>query len=149
MKVAIVGCGNIAATHAKALIQQKQEIVLAVGRDQSKAKAFAETWNIPSHSNQFTDALASGVDCIHICTPPAMHYDMAKAALLAGKHVVCEKPLCLNSEQARELYQLAQEEGLLAAVNFNVRYHEACQRGRKIVAAPGFGAPRLIHGNAL
>ncbi len=37
MKVAIVGCGNIAATHAKALIQQKQEIVLAVGRDQSKA----------------------------------------------------------------------------------------------------------------
>lgn len=136
MKVAIVGCGNIAATHAKALIQQKQEIVLAVGRDQSKAKAFAETWNIPSHSNQFTDALASGVDCIHICTPPAMHYDMAKAALLAGKHVVCEKPLCLNSEQARELYQLAQEKGLLAAVNFNVRYHEACQRGRKIVLRP-------------
>ena len=96
MKVAIVGCGNIAATHAKALIQQNQEIVLVIGRDQSKAKAFAEIWNIPSHSNQFTDALASSVDCIHICTPPAMHYEMAKAALLAGKHVICEKPLCLN-----------------------------------------------------
>ena len=149
MKVAIVGCGNIAATHAKALIQQNQEIVLVIGRDQSKAKAFAEIWNIPSHSNQFTDALASSVDCIHICTPPAMHYEMAKAALLAGKHVICEKPLCLNSEQARELYQLAEERGLLAAVNFNVRYHEACQRGRKIVATPGFGAPRLIHGSYL
>ena len=135
MKVAIVGCGNIAATHAKALIQQNQEIVLVIGRDQSKAKAFAEIWNIPSHSNQFTDALASSVDCIHICTPPAMHYEMAKAALLAGKHVICEKPLCLNSEQARELYQLAEERGLLAAVNFNVRYHEACQQGRKIVPA--------------
>ena len=145
MKVAIVGCGNIAATHAKALIQQNQEIVLVIGRDQSKAKAFAEIWNIPSHSNQFTDALASSVDCIHICTPPAMHYEMAKAALLAGKHVICEKPLCLNSEQARELYQLAEERGLLAAVNFNVRYHEACQQGRKIVATPGFGAPRLVH----
>ena len=85
MKVAIVGCGNIAATHAKALIQQNQEIVLVIGRDQSKAKAFAEIWNIPSHSNQFTDALASSVDCIHICTPPAMHYEMASMLFVKSR----------------------------------------------------------------
>lgn len=146
MKVAIVGCGNIANTHANALMQQKQEIVLAVGRDLEKAKAFSEKWGISSYSTRFEDALADGIDCVHICTPPTMHYEMAKAALLAGKNVICEKPLCLKSEQARELYLLAKEKGLLAAVNFNVRYHEACQRGRKIVSSPEFGALRLIHG---
>lgn len=146
MKVAIVGCGNIARTHANALIQQKQDIVLAVGHNLEKAKAFAEEWNIPASSACFEDALADGIDCVHICTPPAMHYEMAKAALLAGKHVICEKPLCLKSEQAKELYLLAKEKGLLAAVNFNVRYHEACQRGRKLVNSPDFGALQLIHG---
>ena len=122
MKVAIVGCGNIAATHAKALIQQNQEIVLVIGRDQSKAKAFAEIWNIPSHSNQFTDALASSVDCIHICTPPAMHYEMAKAALLAGKHVICEKPFTSRIEELEELSQLAKEKHLFLFEAISTQY---------------------------
>ena len=149
MKTAIVGSGNISRVHANALVQQKQEIVLVVDRNPERVRAFAEEWTIPSYSTEFQDALESNVDCIHICTPPALHYEMVKQALLAGKNVICEKPLCLKSEQAQELYLLAKQKGLLAAVNFNVRYHEACQHAREIIAAPKFGVPRLIHGEYL
>lgn len=139
LKISIVGCGNIAQTHANALIQQNQDIVLVVGRNLKKTKDFAQKWNIPAYSTRFEEALGDNIDCVHICTPPALHYEMVKAALLAGKHVICEKPLCLKSEQAHELYLLAKEKKLLAAVNFNVRYHEACQRAKKVVSSPEFG----------
>lgn len=147
MRVAIVGCGGIANTHASALINQKQTLALCVGTSVEKAKAFAQTWNMEHYSDRFEDALGPGIDCIHICTPPTLHYEMAKAAMLAGKHVVCEKPLCLDSAQAKELWELSQKTEKLAAVNYNVRYHDACQSARKKVQSGDFGKQLLIHGS--
>lgn len=149
MRAAIVGCGYIAHTHASALLNQKQTLALCVGSTAEKAKAFAGQWNVEHYTDRFEAALQEGIDCIHICTPPTSHYEMVKAAILAGKHVVCEKPLCLESGQAKELWELSKRSGKLAAVNFNVRYHDAVQHARKLVGEAFLGTPLVIHGTYL
>src|SRR5690606_35122541 len=63
------------------------------------------------------------VKVVHICTPNFLHYPQAKAALLAGKHVICEKPLATKIEEAEELVALAKEKGLVNAIHFNLRYY--------------------------
>jgi predicted dehydrogenase len=63
------------------------------------------------------------ISCIHICTPNFLHYSQSKAALEAGKHVVCEKPLAKDLHEAEELVALAAKSGLVNAVHFNLRYY--------------------------
>ena len=149
MKVAIVGTGLIAGTHAQALGRIGQQLTMVVGSTEERARAFAENWGVAHASKHFDDALAADVDCLHICTPPHLHYAMVKQALLAGKHVVCEKPLTLRGSEAKELDSLAREKGLLSAVNFNVRFYEACSQARNLVASGQLGPLRLIHGSYL
>ncbi len=147
MNVAIVGCGHIAATHALALRGLGQRLYLCVDRRRENAEKFARLHGFLHSSDTFEEALGAEVDCIHLCTPPTLHYEMAKAALLAGKHLVCEKPLCLNPAEAKELYELAEQQKLLGAVNFNVRYNAACHSARLLVAEPVFGPLRLLSGS--
>lgn len=146
MNAAIVGTGNIAATHAKALRGLGQNLVVVVDKDLEKAQAFAKRWGAGRASAELTEALAPDVEVVHVCTPPALHYQMLKTILQAKKHVISEKPLCLDMQEAKELAALAGETGVLTAVNFNVRYHEACHRAKEAIAAPEFGKPRLISG---
>lgn len=149
MKVAIIGTGLIANTHIQALQALGHEVAVAVNRSQERGEAFTKQWNIPRFSTSFSDVLSADVEVVHICTPPALHYDMIKAALLAGKHVVCEKPMCIEPDRAKELAKLAQEKGLSGAVVFNVRFHEASQHAKAKLADPAFGPIRLIHGSYL
>lgn len=149
MKAAIIGTGLIANTHAQALQSLGHQVVIAVNRSQERGQAFTQQWNIPRFSTNFSDALTDGIDVVHICTPPVLHYDMIKAALLASKHVVCEKPMCIDPQRAKELTKLAQEKGLIVAVVFNVRFHEASQHAKAKLADPAFGPIRLIHGSYL
>ena len=146
MNVAIAGCGFIANTHAQALRQLEQNLVLAVDADFARAEAFREKWGAGAASDKFADVLNPGVDVVHLCTPPTLHYEMAKQVLQAGKHIICEKPLTLNAAEAKELMELAKQKGLVAAVNFNVRFHEACGRAKALVDAPEFGDVHLVHG---
>ena len=63
------------------------------------------------------------MDAVHICTPNYLHFEMVEACLNAGKHVLCEKPLALTSDEARQLVELAQRKDCKAAVNYNLRYY--------------------------
>ncbi len=149
MKVAIIGTGLIAHTHLGTLQALGHEVVIAVNRSQERGEAFTKQWHIPQFSTSFEAALSDEVEVVHICTPPALHYDMIKAALSAGKHVVCEKPMCIEPERAKELSKLTQESELIGAVVFNVRFHEASQQAKAKLADPAFGPIRFIHGSYL
>ncbi|MFN2324099.1 MAG: Gfo/Idh/MocA family protein, partial [Trueperaceae bacterium] len=74
---------------------------------------------------RFEDILADdAIDVVHVASPNDTHLRYAKAALEAGKHVVCEKPLALGSDETRELLRVAgARPHLVAAVNYNVRYY--------------------------
>jgi predicted dehydrogenase len=147
MNTAMIGCGFIANIHAQAIHGLGHTISIAVDHNANQAKAFAEQYGIYKWSTDFHDALVNGIDCIHICTPPALHYEMIKKALLAGKHVICEKPLVLENEQADGIVQLAQQNNLVHAVNFNVRFYNACQIAKKMIQSADFGKTLIIHGS--
>jgi predicted dehydrogenase len=92
---------------------------------------------------------ADGVDVVHVCTPNHLHAPLAEAALAAGKHVVCEKPLAMTAAEAERLLELAQSSGRVATVPFVYRYNAIVIEARARVAAGGIGAVRLVHGGYL
>lgn len=146
---AIWGAGFIANTHVDALRANGIHIDLIVSRTLEGAKAFAESHGIPRYSDDASLLFDEKIDCVHICTPPNLHYEMAKTLLEHGKNVVCEKPLCLDLADAKALRDMAEKSGLICAVNFNVRFHDACGDARAMVSAPDFGRVLLIHGSYL
>lgn len=149
MRIAIIGSGLIAGVHAQALKELGHTIAVVVNTNLKSAEAFAGQYKAESFGADFAMALTEDIDCVHVCTPPTLHYKLVKAALEAGKHVVCEKPMCLEPEEAKELMLLAEEKQLVGAVNFNVRFYDACRQAREAIAAPEFGDIFLIHGSYL
>ncbi|MCF6460161.1 Gfo/Idh/MocA family protein [Clostridium sp. Cult3] len=149
MKVAIIGIGFIAEVHVKELLSLGHEVVIAIGTDTERTEKFAKRWGIKKSSIDYKDALSSDIDVVHICTPPTLHYEMVKDALKADKHVVCEKPLCLDPNEAKELMEIANEKGLVNGVNFNVRFHDACANIKDTIRSSEFGNVNLVHGSYL
>lgn len=147
LTAAIYGCGFIADAHADALRALGIPVVAVVGRNAERVKAFAAAKQIPTYGTD--TALLEKADCVHICTPPTAHYTVIAALLQKGKHIVCEKPLCLSPAEADKLAALAAQAGTVCAVGFNVRYHAACRRIREVVQAPDFGQTLLLHGSYL
>lgn len=144
MKIAIIGCGTIAGIHARAIKALGHTISLAVDRDIKSAKAFSEKWNIESVATSLSDEMLSSLDCVHICTPPTTHYDVVEKCLLSNTHVICEKPLSLSVDESKTLMKLAKDKNLVNAVNFNVRFYDACQKAHKTIHQDEFGKPILI-----
>ena len=149
MGIAILGLGNIAKTHVQALRALGQKVVLAVGSNEKKAQTFASEWKIANSSANWETILGEDIDTVHICLPPGLHEKAIRMALEAGKGVVCEKPLCLDPQEAWNLYLLAKEKGVTGAVNFNVRYQEGLQAMRQSVQSGTLGRLCLVHGSYL
>ena len=72
-----------------------------------------------------------------------------RSLLEAGKHVLCEKPLCFDTQEAAALNRLAREKRIACAINLNVRFHMACQKAKQIISDPSFGRILLVHGSYL
>ena len=89
------------------------------------------------------------VSVIHVCTPNASHFSQAMAALGAGKHVVCEKPLATRASDAEALALAARKSGRIATVPFVYRYHPMVREARALVQDGSVGALQLIHGSYL
>ncbi len=124
IKVAVVGTGFIGPAHIEALRRLPNvEVTALCEATPELAREKANLLGI-ERSGNFEEILAmSDIQSIHICTPNFLHFPQAKAALLAGKHVICEKPLSKDLKEAEELVTLAKETGLVNAVHFNLRYY--------------------------
>jgi predicted dehydrogenase len=124
VKAAIVGTGFIGPAHLEALRRLPNvEVVALCEVNIELAREKAELLGIPN-AYTFEEMLKNPeIDVVHICTPNFLHFSQSKAVLLAGKHVICEKPLATKIEEAEELVALAKETGLVNAVHFNLRYY--------------------------
>jgi len=124
IKVGVAGLGFIGPAHIEAL-RRLPGIELAAISETSEelAKSKAAQLGVEKYFGSYEELLKEDIDCIHICTPNYLHFEMAKAALMAGKHVICEKPLATTISEGEELLKLAQEKGLIHAVHFNIRYY--------------------------
>src|SRR5882762_4319817 len=147
---AVVGTGFIGEVHVEALRRLGVRVHGVVGSSHARAAERAAALALPAAYASFEAMLAdTGVDVVHITSPNHLHYPQAKAALAAGKHVICEKPLTMTSTESAELVQLAKASGLINAVNFNLRFYPICRHLHQFVREGGLGEVRLVSGHYL
>jgi predicted dehydrogenase len=150
IKAAVVGTGFIGVVHVEALRRLGVEVTGIVGSSPERAAEKARTAGLPAPYPSFEAMLSDpAVEVVHLTTPNHLHFEQVRAVLGAGKHVVCEKPLAMNSEETAELLRLAEESGLVHAVNFNIRFYAQNQEARRRVERGEIGDPRLISGGYL
>ncbi|BAW95955.1 oxidoreductase [[Synechococcus] sp. NIES-970] len=144
--VAIAGTGFGQKIHIPGLQHHhRTEVVSVYHRDPMQAAAIAAEHHIPNHASDFAELLADpAVAAVAISTPPFLHYDMAKQALLAGKHVLLEKPMTLNGSEVRELYHLAAKKNLVVTPDFEFRFIPAWQCLAEYLQNDFVGQKRLI-----
>lgn len=148
--VAIVGAGMMGAVHSRASRLVGAQIKGIATSSPERAKEAAAQLGIGRAYSNADEAIADpAVQVIHICTPNSTHYPLAMAALAAGKHVVCEKPLATSLADAKALANAAHSAQRVAAVPFVYRYHPMVREARALVKDGTVGALQLIHGSYL
>lgn len=148
--IAIVGTGMIGAVHRRAALLAGAEVRGVVASSSERAREVAQAWNVPHGYRDIEEVVADPqVQVVHVCTPNHLHRAMAQAALEAGKHVVCEKPLATTLDDAQALAALARSTGLVATVPFVYRYHPVVREARARIAQGELGPLHLIHGSYL
>jgi predicted dehydrogenase len=146
LKLGIIGAGRIAAfVHLPSLrlCSDACEIIAVASRTEEKAKAFADHWGIPRVYADWPSLLADGdVDAVVICPPSGLTYPVAKAAIAAGKHILCEKPLGLSFPQARDLQAAAEQTPRIHMVAFTFRFVPGLRYLKRLVSEGHFGEIR-------
>lgn len=149
MKAMIIGGGFIAATHIEAIRRAGHEVCCVVGRDPVRTEAFARENNISEWYTDTDTALKCDADIVHICTPPYNHAELIRKCLAADKHIICEKPLCIDPAEAEALAEEAriayEEKGIVTALCCNVRYYPANQEASRRIRSGEIGA-MVLHG---
>ncbi|SDW03684.1 Predicted dehydrogenase [Saccharopolyspora shandongensis] len=147
--VAILGAGMIGDVHRRAAILEGAEVVGVLASSPQRSQQVAAGWGVAAYQDLAEVLADDRVDVVHVCTPNATHAPFAEAALRAGKHVICEKPLGISTAEAERMTAAAAESGLVAAVPFVYRYHPVVREIRARRQAGEFGAWNLLHGSYL
>ncbi len=148
--IGIAGTGFIGPAHIEGLRRNGLRVVGLAEATAELARQKAAELGIPRAYESLEEMLADPqIHAVHLATPNHLHYPHAKAALLAGKHVVCEKPLATNSAESAELVRLAAELKRANAINFNLRMYPLVQQARQMVQSGDLGEVFIIQGSYL
>ncbi len=144
--VGIIGTGFGQIIHIPALqIHPDTEVVAVYHLDRFKAKQIADKFGIPHACDRLNDLLAlPEVQAVTISTPPSFHYEQALAAINSGKHILLEKPVTMNAQEAIALYQLAQKHRVITATDFEFRCVPQWQYLKHLLDHNHVGKKRLI-----
>lgn len=150
LRAAIVGVGFVGRAHLEALRRLPIPVVGLMGSTPERAQESARNLGL-ERAYKSIDELAAdkSVSVVHICTPNHLHFELAEKLLGAGKHVMCEKPLAMDSKQSAELVALSKKQKRVGGVTYNLRYYPLCQQAHAMVKGGAIGTPRLIHGSFL
>jgi len=148
--VAVVGVGFVGRAHVDALRRLGISVRGLLGSTPDRGREASAALGLPRAYSSL-DELAADPDvrAVHLCTPNHLHFEQAGRLLRAGKHVLCEKPLALDSRESAILVNLARETKRVGAVAYNLRYYPLCQEVRARIAGGQIGEPRLVHGSFL
>ena len=155
---AMVGGGKgsqIGYIHRSAALRDNNFTLVAGAFDinPERGMAFAEELGVakdrcyPDYKTMFEEEAKrpDGIEAVSIATPNGLHYEVLKAALNAGLHAVCEKPLCFTSEQAEELVRLAEEKKRVVGVTYGYSGHQMIQQARQMIKNGDLGEIRVIN----
>ena len=150
LQAAIAGTGFIGVVHARSARFAGARLVGVAASSPESARAAAAELGADRAFDSAEELVRDpDVDVVHICTPNHLHLPLAEAALAAGKHVICEKPLALDARGAQRLVDTAAGSGLQAGVPFVYRYYPTVREARERVGSGQVGALRLLHGTYL
>ncbi len=145
---AVVGAGFIGPVHVEALRRLGVTITGILGVDDKESTSAQQRLGLPKAYKNIAEVLADdNVHAVHLAVPNVLHYDLAKKAVLAGKHVLCEKPLAMNSKESAELVELARSKKVVAAVSYNVRFYPLNLEARDRVKKGDVGQIFAVNGS--
>ena len=143
MNIGLIGFGSMGKTHAYAVENMRYffrpdgvyaKITGVCTAHSETAADAAERYRLGKAVTDENELIYSpDIDIIDICTPNSMHYCTAKKAILAGKHIYCEKPLAISYAEASELAALASEKGVIAQIVFNYRFMSGVMRAKELI----------------
>ncbi len=143
MKIGLIGFGSMGKTHAYAIHNMKYyyadlpfeaEITAVCAAHYENAAAAAEKYTLGSAVRSEDEIIHDdSIDIIDICTPNIYHYETLKKAIAAGKHIYCEKPLCVSAVQAEEIAELTDKAGIKGQIVFNNRFMTPPMRAKQII----------------
>ena len=151
IKAGVIGTGFIGPVHIEALRRVEGVQVEAIASiETDKAVKIAEGFSIPKCYKSWEELINDDeIQIVHNCTPNSLHFEINKAAILAGKHIISEKPLTIDSIESAELIKLAREKKVVNAINFNYRFYPLIQHSKRMFEKGEMGEVYLIHGNYL
>ncbi|PLT34464.1 Gfo/Idh/MocA family protein [Bacillus sp. V5-8f] len=151
IKVGVIGTGFIGPTHIEAIRRLGfVEVVGLAASSLEAAKEKAAELGIPKAYADYREMLQDDeIQVVHNCTPNNLHFEINKEAILAGKHVLSEKPLAVSSEESAELLALAKEHKVVHGVNFNYRQYPIVKQLTAMVKHDQLGKVNLVHGSYL
>ena len=141
---AVIGTGFIGPVHVEGLRRAGVEVAAIIGSTSQKSRDAAARLGINAEHLTLDDVLLDpSIDAIHVTTPNRLHYPQAVAVLQAGKHVMCEKPLAMNSSETKTLVEIASQCNLAAGVAYNIRFYPLCHEAAAQVSNGTLGD--LLH----
>ncbi|MEX0936855.1 MAG: Gfo/Idh/MocA family oxidoreductase [Pirellulales bacterium] len=141
----VIGCGGFGLFALQQFAQVPGvKLIAMAGTHREAALAAAKRFDIPLIDQPEEMLQRADLDLVYIATPPFLHYSQATAALAAGKHVICEKPLALNLQQADEMVGLARRNDLLLIANLMQRYNPMADAVRGLIESGALG--EVLHG---
>jgi predicted dehydrogenase len=146
--VAVAGAGFIGPVHVEGLRRAGLRVVGILGVSDEESSGAAESLGLDKAYHSYDELLADeSVQSVHLAVPNRLHFDMARRALEAGKHVLCEKPLAMDSRESAELVKLAAGKNLAAGVNYNLRYYPLSLEARQRVRSGDIGEVLHVAGS--
>lgn len=148
LRIAIIGVGDVArAGHLPSLAANpKVEIVAVADPDTMSAQSVAEHYGIGTVVTDYTEILTDpSIAAVDICAPHYLHYPIAMDALNEGKHVICEKPIAMNLEEADRMIAAAHELGLWLLITLNQRFMPIHRKVKELLNDGELGVPFLVN----
>jgi predicted dehydrogenase len=148
LRAGVIGVGLAGGSHIEAIGRTGlAEVAAVAASSRESAERAAERYAVPAAHGDWHELVADpGIDVIHNCTPNHLHAEVARAALAAGKHLITEKPLATNLEDAAALVDAAAEASVTTAFCHNYRSYAMVTEAHELIRAGAIGEVFHIHG---
>ncbi len=142
LKWGVAGLGRFSETAFLPAIQmiRKAKVNSLFSNDLHRAKNLAEKFSVPNYFSSFEEFLASDIEAVYIASVNSDHYEQVIKAAKAKKHILCEKPIAMNSSQAEEMVKVCRENNVQFAVDYVYRFHPLIIKAKELVQSQAIGS---------
>src|ERR1700730_382208 len=146
----LIGAGFVGKAHVDALRRLGIEVRGVLGSSPERSEEARQALGLARAYTSIEEAAGDSTASVaHVCTPNYLHFEQATKLLRAGKHVLCEKPLAMDSRETAILVALAKETNRVGGVAHNLRYYPLCMQAKALIESGAIGQVKLVHGGFL